>query len=153
MNRPNASALLPALLCTLALAAGLVPQAQAQAQAQAQSSPGCATVEVRNVRPQQGVLMVAAYVSAESFGRQPLRAVTVPAGDAVTRLELCGLAGREVALMLYQDLDGNGRMDRNLLGMPLEPWGSSGTPGPMGPVWESGRVPLDGTTIVVRMSV
>jgi uncharacterized protein (DUF2141 family) len=48
------------------------------------SAPGCATVEVHPVRPRQGHLMVAAYGSAESFGKKPLASVKVPAGDAKT---------------------------------------------------------------------
>lgn len=113
----------------------------------------CADVEVHNVRPQQGQLMVAAYDAADRFGRQPLASLRAPAGDAVTTLRLCGLAGSEVALTLFQDLDGDGRMGRNAFGMPTEPWGASGSPGMMGPKWESTRVPLDGRVIVVKLSV
>lgn len=113
----------------------------------------CAEIEVHNVRPQQGQLMVAAYNKAEGFGRDALASLRVPAGDAVTTVRLCGLAGSEVALTLYQDLDGDGRMGRNAFGLPTEPWGASGSPGMTGPKWESTRVPLDGQVIVVRLSV
>lgn len=123
------------------------------AAASAHADPGCADIEVHNVRPQQGQLMVAAYDAADRFGRQPLASLRVPAGDAVTTLRLCGLAGSEVALTLFQDLDGDGRMGRNAFGMPTEPWGASGSPGMMGPKWESTRVPLDGRAIVVKLSV
>lgn len=119
----------------------------------AHAEGACADVEVHNVRPQQGQLMVAAYDAADRFGRQPLASLRAPAGDAVTTLRLCGLAGSEVALTLFQDLDGDGRMGRNAFGMPTEPWGASGSPGLMGPKWESTRVPLDGRAIVVKLSV
>lgn len=122
--------------------------------AAAQADKGsCADIEVHNVRPQQGHLMVAAYDQAERFGREALASLRVPAGDAVTTLRLCGLAGSEVALTLFQDLDGDGRMGRNAFGMPTEPWGASGSPGMMGPKWESTRVPLGGGVIVVKLSV
>ncbi|MCW5609284.1 MAG: DUF2141 domain-containing protein [Rubrivivax sp.] len=119
----------------------------------AHAEGACADVEVHNVRPQQGQLMVAAYDAADRFGRQPLASLRAPAGDAVTTLRLCGLAGSEVALTLFQDLDGDGRMGRNAFGMPTEPWGASGSPGMLGPKWESTRVPLDGRVIVVKLSV
>lgn len=119
----------------------------------AHADTACADVEVHNVRPQQGQLMVAAYNKADGFGRDALASLRVPAGDAVTTLRLCGLAGTEVALTLYQDLDGDGRMGRNVFGMPTEPWGASGSPGMTGPKWESTRVPLDGKVIVVKLSV
>ena len=129
-------------LATLALA-GTAAQAQ---------SAGCVTVEVQNVRPQQGQLMAAAYADAETFGKKPLAQIKVPAGEAVTRFEFCGLNGDSVAITMYQDLDGDGKMGRNLLGMPTEPWGSSGTPGAFGPSWETGRVALDGKVVVVKLS-
>ncbi len=122
-------------------------------QAQAQAPAGCAEVEVHNVRPQQGQLMVAAYGDADSYQKKPLSQLRLAAGDSVMRFQVCGLSGSAVALMLFQDLDSDGKMGRNLVGMPTEPWGSSGTPGMMGPTWDSGRVPLDGKTIVVKMSV
>ena len=107
-------------LATLLLAAAAATFAPAFAQI-------CATVEVDNVRPQQGLLMVAAYGSAETFGKTPLAQLRLPAGDAKMKFELCGLSGSEVALMLFQDLDSDGQMGRNLVGMPTEPWGASGS--------------------------
>ncbi len=135
------------LFCTLALAQ--TPPAAAPAPAPA----GCATVEIQNVRPQLGTLMVAAYGSAESFGKQPLVRLRVPAGEALMSVQLCGLSGNEVALMLFQDLDGDGKMGRNLIGMPTEPWGASGSPGMFGPEWGTGKVALDGSVIAVKMSL
>ncbi|MBX3603558.1 MAG: DUF2141 domain-containing protein [Rubrivivax sp.] len=133
--------------CLISTVALLATAGSAHAEGQ------CADVEVHNVRPQQGQLMVAAYDAADRFGRQPLASLRAPAGDAVTTLRLCGLAGSEVALTLFQDLDGDGRMGRNAFGMPTEPWGASGSPGMMGPKWESTRVPLDGRVILVKLSV
>lgn len=120
----------------------------------AQTAPAgsCAQVEVHNVRAQQGLLMVAAFADADSFGKKPQTQLKLPAGDTVMRFELCGLQGSEVALTLFQDLDADGKMGRNLMGMPTEPWGGSGTPGTFGPSWESGRVALDGKLIVVKLS-
>jgi uncharacterized protein (DUF2141 family) len=112
----------------------------------------CSTVEVRNVRPGQGSLMIAAYADADSYGRKPVTSIRLPAGDAVMSFQLCGLNGSDLALMLFQDLDSDGKMGRNLLGLPTEPWGSSGTPGMMGPTWQTGRVTRDAAPIVVNMS-
>ena len=135
--------LLRTTLCLLATLCATTLPAQAQS---------CATVEVHQVRAEQGHLMLAAYASAESFGRKPVQSLRVPAGAAVMQVQLCGLAGETVALMLFQDLDSDGRMGRNVLGLPLEPWGSSGQPGPMGPAWATAQVPLNGQPIVVQMS-
>ena len=145
-------------LITLALAsAALITTQAALAQATAATAPApaaadCTAVEIHNVRPQRGLLMLAAYGDINSYGKKPLLALRVPAGEAITRVPVCGLSGTEVALMLFQDLDSDGRMGRNLVGLPTEPWGSSGKPGPFGPAWDTGRVPLDGQAIVVRLS-
>lgn len=138
----------------------LPPAAQAQAAsapagtaAAAATPAGCAQVEVHNVRPQQGHLLVAAYGTAESFRKQALTQLRLPAGEATMRFALCGLgAAAEVSLVLLQDLDGDGRMATNVLGIPTEPWGASGTPGMMGPSWDNSRVPLNGGVISVRMA-
>lgn len=119
----------------------------------APAATGCATLDIQNVRPQQGQLMVAAYGSAESFGKKPLVALRVPAGEARMQVQLCGLSGPEVALMLFQDLDSDGKMGANLMGMPTEPWGSSGNPGMFGPQWQTGKVALNGSPIAVKMSL
>ena len=126
----------------LAAAAGTAAQAQT-----------CSSVEVRNVRPGQGSLMIAAYADADSYGKKPVTSMRLPAGEAVMSFQLCGLSGNDVALMLFQDLDNDGKMGRNLLGLPTEPWGSSGTPGMLGPTWETGRVARDAAPIVVNMSL
>jgi uncharacterized protein (DUF2141 family) len=132
---------------TLFLAAALLFTATAQAAA----PNGCVQVDVHNVRPQQGHLMVAAYADADSFNKKPLAQMRLPAGEAVTSFQLCGLSGDAVALTMFQDLDSDGKMAKNLLGMPTEPWGASGSPGTFGPTWDTGRVPLDGTPIVVKL--
>jgi|GEM_PF-922904 len=139
--------------CAAVLCAALPPAAQAQAQATApEPAATCASIEVHNVRPQQGQLMVAAYADADTFGKRPTVSLRVPAGEATTTLQLCGLVGPVVALTLFQDLDSDGKMGRNVLGMPSEPWGSSGSPGAFGPSWDTAKVTLDGKRLVVRMS-
>ncbi len=157
---------LTAAAAALALACAAHAQTQTQAQAQTQTQThthththtqapapaGCASVEVHNVRPQQGHLMLVAYGDAQTFQKKPLTQLRMAAGDTVMRFALCGLSGSTVSLNLFQDLDSDGKMGRNVLGIPSEPWGSSGTPGMMGPTWDNSQVLLDGKPIVVKMS-
>jgi uncharacterized protein (DUF2141 family) len=146
--RPSRECLLACgLVAVLALPAAAQPAAQP-----ATAQPGCATVEVHNVRPGQGFLMRAAFADAASFRSKPAASLRLPAGEARMRFPLCGLTGNVVALTLFQDLDGDGKMGTNPVGMPTEPWGSSGTPGAFGPSWDTGKVALDGRSIVVLLS-
>ncbi len=150
LNR-NPRVLWPTLI--VALAAATTPLVvSAQTAGPAPAPAGCATVEVQNVRPQKGFVMLAAYSDAASYGKRPVAALRLAAGDAVMGFQVCGLVGDTVALQLFQDLDSDGKMGANLVGMPTEPWGSSGAPGMMGPSWDTGKVALDGKTIVVRLS-
>ena len=113
----------------------------------------CAQVEVQNLRPDQGPLMLAAYTDAASFRTTAVVEMRVrPTAETMT-LQVCGLGGNAVALTLYQDLNSNGQLDSNPFGIPTEPWGSSGKPSAMSaPTWESAQVLLDGSPIVVKLS-
>ncbi len=117
----------------------------------------CIPVEVQNLRPEKGTLMVAAYAHADDFQKKPLSALQTRAGAATMNVSLClpgaGPAITTVALTLYQDLNDNGKLNTNLLGIPSEPWGASGKPPGFGaPTWDTARVPLDGKAIVVKLS-
>ncbi len=138
----------------LLLAGSIVSAAVLAAVPTPARAEACVQVEVQNVRADTGVLMIAAYADAASFRKTPVAATQMKAGTATMTVPLCGLAGASVALTLYQDLNGNGRLDTNAFGIPSEPWGASGkTGGAMTPpTWESSAVPLDGSTIVVKLS-
>ena len=142
---------IPCFVSSIAAAAVAAALAIASGAARADT---CAKVEVQNVRPGQGSLMVAAYADGASFDKTQEAGVKTPAGDAATRtLTLCGLSGREISLTLYQDLNDNGKLDSNVFGIPTEPWGASGKPAAMSaPTWASTAVPLDDKTIVVKLS-
>ena len=116
----------------------------------------CTPVEVRNVRPAQGTLMVVAYTSEADFNKNPATAMQLKATDETMSFSLCVPSGASsLALMMYQDLNDNGKMDSNVLGIPSEPWGSSGKPNPFGPPSWAGAavsVPADGKPIVVNLS-
>ena len=136
----------------LALAATACLPALAAAQ-----TPGCLEIELRNVQPARGSLMVAAYADEAGFAaKAPVASLQVRAGDAATqRVVLCGVASSTVALMAYQDVNGNGKLDQNLFGIPSEPWGASGTPAAaQAPTWTRTNVAVDAGTapIVVRLS-
>ena len=113
----------------------------------------CAKVEVQNLRPGQGMLMLAAYSDAASFRKTAAAALQLPVSAETMLVQVCNLSGSVVGLTLFQDLNGNGKLDSNPFGMPTEPWGASGKTSAMSaPTWETAQVPLDGSTIVVKLS-
>jgi uncharacterized protein (DUF2141 family) len=113
----------------------------------------CTDVEVQNVRAEQGTLMLAAYASPEEFNNKPVSALRLRAGAETMKFNLCVPGAGPVALMLYQDLNDNDKLDTNVMGIPSEPWGSSGKASSFGPpTWAAAQVPLDGKAIVVLLS-
>ncbi len=135
-----------AITAAISIAALLTMATNAAAQA-------CVQVEAHHVRPDQGPLMVAAFVDAAQYGKTPTVALQLPATADKLSFSVCGLTGPSVALRMFQDLNSNGKLDTNMLGMPSEPWGASGKPAAMSaPTWDTTQVPTHGGTIVVKLS-
>lgn len=81
------------------------------------------TVTVTNIPGAKGNMLVGLYDSAASFTETPL---AVSPKIAVTSTEALVATIRHVkpgtyAIAVIQDLNGNGKLDRNFLGMPKEP--------------------------------
>jgi uncharacterized protein (DUF2141 family) len=84
-----------------------------------------------------------------------VRAVKLEAKAGVMQVRIADLPPGDYAVMLFQDLNGNDKVDANLLGMPTEPWGASiggktllGAPG-----WSDARftLPPSGSTITIEL--
>lgn len=120
------------------------------------SAAATLSLEIEPVASSTGTLQVAVYDSEEGFRKKAVRAVKVAAVAGVTRLQIDGLPAGDYAVMLFHDLDGNGRLDSNLLGIPKEPWGGSvGSKSLFGPPsWSDARftLPETGLTVPVRLN-
>ncbi len=84
--------------------------------------------------PSKGTLVLLLFDSANAFGdlRDPAKAVRYPLGGrADYRIE--DIPPGEYALMVYYDENGNGRIDKNFIGIPKEPLGFSNQYRPKGP--------------------
>ncbi|MFY9514668.1 MAG: DUF2141 domain-containing protein [Rubrivivax sp.] len=91
------------------------------------------TVEVLNTRSNQGLVNVALYAGADTWLKAPAAAQRVAVGDK-TLLVFRGLAAGSYAVSLFHDENGNGKMDSNAVGMPIERYGfSRDARGMMGP--------------------
>lgn len=118
------------------------------------SATSCVQIDVHNVRPDRGTLRIAAYTDAASFNKAPAATLQLRADSAAMTFPICDLTGvTSIAVTLYQDLNGNGKLDRNVIGIPSEPWGASGKPAAMSaPTWETTAVPRDSASIVIELS-
>lgn len=95
------------------------------------------SLQVQGVASEQGEVMVAVFAGPESWLRKPAavarQAAATRNGETVTLL-IKDLPEGPLALSVFQDLNGNGRLDTNAMGVPKEPIGfSNNAAGAFGP--------------------
>ena len=116
---------------------------------------GDLTVEILGIVPKGGKVYVAVYDAPNAFptsGRQRFGQV-VSSDDARFIVHFKELPPGQYAAVAFQDLNGNGKLDKNLLGIPKEPYGfSNNVRGSMrAPAFSEAAVSLepDGATTIV----
>ena len=91
-------------------------------------------------------LYVALFDSAEALtADKALAAQTLPMRDGKAQLVFAGLPPGRYALKSFADENGNGKLDANLVGVPIERYGfSNDARGRMGPPsFDAAAVPLE----------
>lgn len=92
------------------------------------------TIEVRDIPEPEGQLYVAFYASEADFLKKPFIGFRVAVSDTTLVIPCQGLPAGEYAFSLFQDVNGNGRLDTGALGIPLEKYAfSNDAEGVMGP--------------------
>ena len=106
----------------LTLAALLLAQSASPALAQQASL----TLELETGRP-EGQIAVAVYRNADDFrhNRNPVRTLMLERDGAVTQTTITGLAPGRYAIAAFQDLNRDGKLGTNPVGIPNEPFGFS----------------------------
>jgi uncharacterized protein (DUF2141 family) len=113
------------------------------------------TIHVDGVASAEGHVMVAVYNSADTFLTAPLRAVQAPAKNGMVEVKVADLPAGDYAFAVYHDANANGKMDRNMVGMPTEDYAFSNNAfGKRGaPRFEDARIalPADGAVTAVNL--
>lgn len=92
------------------------------------------TLEVRGVKKVTGKLYIAIYNSPATFMKKPLAGFVVEVKDKVMSVPCKGLPIGTYAFSMYQDENGNGKLDTAAFGIPTEKFGfSNDAEGVMGP--------------------
>ncbi len=117
------------------------------------------TIIVNNVQQDAGQVMLALFNSAEAFpktisqGTMALAKGRSPSGQV--RLAFKGLAPGQYAASAYHDLDGNSKLNTNLMGIPSEPYGFSnkarGNFGP--PAFKDAAITVGEQDLTIEISV
>lgn len=119
----------------------------------------CATagelvIEINDVKSSDGTVMVALF-DAQNFLKRPVRATGARAQPGTTRVVLADVPEGEYALAIYHDANENGKMDKNLIGIPTEDYAfSNNALGKMGPPsFDSARFAVTAASTTARVSL
>jgi uncharacterized protein (DUF2141 family) len=116
---------------------------------------GDLTIRVDDIKQAEGQVMVALYDSAGSFLKHTVKAGAVPAARGSTTVVFADVPAGEYVIALYHDANGNGKMDRNAMGIPTEDYAfSNNVVGMMGPPsFEQAKfsLPQAGATVTISL--
>lgn len=92
-------------------------------------------ITVEGLTSADGKVMTALYDSAKAFPRgKPVQAAMAQAQAGSVKQVFADLAPGKYAIAVYHDVNGNQRLDANMVGIPSEPYGfSRDARGKMGP--------------------
>lgn len=131
-------------IATAVLATAITSLAHAQTQPVAAA---CPTLQFIGLKTGPGLLMIAAYGSAETYLKKPVWVKAVLVDQDTMNVPMCDVAASEIAVTAFQDINGNGKLDSNPMGIPSEPYGASGTPAMFSaPTWSDTKVSIVGST-------
>ena len=124
--------------------------------ASAPAFAGDLTVNLQGIRTAAGLVKVAVVDSQAAWDGQaaPVQAEGAPAQGETAQFSFKGLKPGSYAVMISHDENGNGKLDTNAMGMPLEGYGFSNNPQVMRkPTWDESRFEVgeDTSTITVDL--
>lgn len=94
-------------------------------------------IDIVNVQLNKGKIVVELYNDKANWLKSPFRKITLSADKAATVASFVVPPG-QYAVSIYQDVNGNGKLDQNFIGIPKEPIGFGNNYRPFGkPKFES----------------
>lgn len=114
------------------------------------------TVVLSDVRAQTGLIKVALVDSQAAWDGQaaPVQATGAPPSGGQATFVFKDLKPGAYAVLITHDENGNGQLDTNAMGMPLEGYGFSNNPRVMRkPTWDEARFDLAGAAARIDVSL
>ena len=130
---------------------GFAPPTLAQSAGQ-----GTVIVKVTGLRSEKGQVKIAVFNSPEKWlGEKPVYSSTIDVDSQSVTWKLNDVPYGDYGIAVLHDENKNGKMDKNFLGIPQEPYGFSNnvrvTFGP--PTWEKSKFVVKGPTTEVSIEV
>jgi uncharacterized protein (DUF2141 family) len=121
-------------------------------------SGGKATLilKVTGLRSEKGQVKIAVFNSSEKWlGEQPIYSSTINVDSQTVTWRINDVPHGDYGVAVFHDENSNGKMDKNVFGIPLEPYGFSNnvrvTFG--APKWEEAKFTVKGSTAEVSIGV
>ena len=114
------------------------------------------TVNLEGLRAQSGLVKVALVNSAEAWDGKaaPVQATGAPAKGETAQFTFKDLKPGRYAVMITHDENGNGKLDTNLIGMPVEGYGFSNNPRVMRkPTWDETRFEVGADNLAINVEL
>jgi len=85
------------------------------------------TVTLTNIKILKGVIRIALYNKKENFPKEgkEYKTAVVPANSYKIRYKFLDIPDGWYAIALYHDINNDGKCNKNLIGIPIEPFGFS----------------------------
>jgi uncharacterized protein (DUF2141 family) len=113
------------------------------------------SIKVDGARGDGGAVRMALFDSADRFLKRPLQTASAAVSEGGATFALKDLPAGQYAVAVHHDANDNGKLDRNMMDIPLETTGfSNDAPGNMGPpAFEAARfaLPADGKAIRITL--
>ncbi|MES2325000.1 MAG: DUF2141 domain-containing protein [Pseudomonadota bacterium] len=113
------------------------------------------TIHIDDVKSTSGNVLVAVYNSEGSFLKQPAKTNGTAAATPGSTVVIKDLPEGEYAFAVYHDANANGKMDKNIIGIPTEDYAfSNNAMGKMGPPnYASARITVAAAGTTARVSL
>jgi len=113
------------------------------------------SIEVDGARGDGGSVKVALFDRADRFLKRPLLSADAKIKDGRATFALTDLAAGDYAIAAYHDANDNGKLDQNMMGIPVEAAGfSNDALGNMGPpAFEAARFVLPSAGAAIRITL
>ncbi len=105
----------------------------------------------------EGKVMVGLFASKEDYtsGKAPFKGCPVEIKDRKATCTLADIPYGTYAIKAFHDKNGNGKLDKNFMGIPNEPYGfSNNARGQFGPAkWEDAKFTLNAKNMTMEIAV
>ena len=114
-------------------------------------------VQIHQIQEAKGQVMVAIYASNEGFlstEKAVFKKNYAISEKGTFSLEIPDLPAGEYAVSCYHDVNGNGILDKNMFGVPTEPYGFSQNARPKfrAPTWDETKLNFKGQKIEIWLA-